>query len=116
MAREWPASNAPNGMSMTQKSGCGGSPISGRLTFHVIIDHTHRTFSIDGPDGPSGVRLHYQMLLVARKQNKKLKDFDIRAENRETALAEIQAHLHDYTFLGTWAEAQKAVRLKPNKQ
>jgi hypothetical protein len=93
-------------MSMTPTSGCSGPPISGRLTFHVIIDHTHRTFSIDGPDGPSGVRLHYQMLLVARKQNKKLKDLDIRAETREAALSEMQAYLSDYTFLGTWADAQ----------
>ena len=102
MERDW----APNGMPMTPTSGCGGSRISGRLTFHVIIDHTHRTFSMDGPDSPSGVRLHYQMLLVMREQNKKLKDFVVRAENSEAALAEIHAHLPDYTFLGTWAEVQ----------
>ena len=82
------------------------SPISGRLTFHIIIDHANRTFSMDSPDGPSGVRPHYEMLIVARNQNRKLSDLDVRAETREAALAELQAHLPDYTFLGTWAEAQ----------
>ena len=61
---------------------------------------------MDGPDGPSGVRLHYEMLIVARNQNRKLSELDVRAETREAALAEIQAHLPDYTFLGTWAEAK----------
>ena len=51
------------------------SPISGRLTFHIIIDHANRTFSMDSPDGPSGVRPHYEMLIVARNQNRKLSDF-----------------------------------------
>jgi hypothetical protein len=32
--------------------------ISGKLLFHLIVDDIHRTFSIDGPGGPSGVRLH----------------------------------------------------------
>jgi hypothetical protein len=59
---------------------------------------------MDGPDGPSGVRLRYEMLLVARKRDKKLQGLDVRAENREAALAEVQAQLPDYTFLGTWAE------------
>ena len=51
-------------------------------------------------------RLHYEMLIVAREQNEKLHDFDIRAETREAALAEMQALLPDYAFLGTWAEAR----------
>ena len=32
----------------------------------LIVDDFHRTFSIDGPGGPNGVRLHYEMLQVAR--------------------------------------------------
>ena len=61
---------------------------------------------MDSPDGPSGVRPHYEMLIVARNQNRKLSELDVRAETRKAALAEIQAHLPDYTFLGTWAEAK----------
>ena len=51
-------------------------------------------------------RLHYEMLIVAREQNEKLHDFDIRAETREAALAEMQVLLPDHAFLGTWAEAR----------
>jgi hypothetical protein len=52
------------------------------------------------------VRLHYEMLRVVREQNKKLRDFDIRAESREAALAEMKTRFPGYTFLGTWAEAR----------
>jgi hypothetical protein len=80
--------------------------LSGRLSFHVIVDDFHWTFSIDGPEGRSGVRLHYEMLRVAREPKKKLRDFDLRAESREAALAEMKTRFPDYTFLGTWAEAR----------
>ena len=106
MERGRAASDGPDGAPMTSSDKESVSPVSGRLTFHVIIDHTHRTFSMDGPDGPSGVRLHYEMLVVARKQSKILLDLDVRAKTGDAALAEIQAHLPDYTFLGTWAEAR----------
>lgn len=92
MERGWPASKLT----------------SGNLTFHVIIDDFHRTFSMDGPEGPSGVRLHYEMQLVARTQAKKLRDFDLRAASREAALAEMKTHFPDYAFLGTWAEVRNA--------
>ena len=61
---------------------------------------------MDGPENPSGVRLHYEMLRVARERKKKLRDFDLRAESREAALAEMKTRFPDYTFLGTWAEAR----------
>jgi hypothetical protein len=83
------------------------TPTSGVLIFHVIIDEFNRTFSIDGPEGPSGVRLHYEMQQVLRKQTKKLRDLDLRAESFEAALAEIKTTLPDYTFLGTWAQARE---------
>jgi hypothetical protein len=82
-------------------------PTSGAFVFHVIIDDFNRTFSVDGPGGPSGVRLHYEMQQVIRKQSKKLRDFDVRAESFEAVLAEIKTFLPDYTFLGTWAQAQE---------
>jgi hypothetical protein len=50
--------------------------ISGKLSFYVIVDDFHRTFSIDGPGGPNGVRLHYEMLQAARAEKRKLRDFD----------------------------------------
>jgi hypothetical protein len=80
--------------------------ISGNLLFHVIIDDFNRTFSMDGPGGPNGIRLHYELMRVSREQKKKLRDFDVRAESQEGALAEIRAILPDYTFLGSWAAAQ----------
>ena len=83
------------------------APASGTLIFHIIVDDTNRTFSIDGSEGPSGVRLHYEMQQVIRKQTKKLRDFDLRAESFETALAEMKARFPDYTFLGTWAQAHE---------
>jgi hypothetical protein len=61
---------------------------------------------MDGPEGPSGVRLHYEMLRVARWQKKKLRDFDLRAESRKAALVEMKLRFPNYTFLGTWAEAR----------
>jgi hypothetical protein len=84
----------------------GGPTISGKLLFHVIVDDFHRTFSIDGPGGPNGVRLHYEMRQVARAEKKMLRDFDLRADSHEAALAEMQNHFPGYQFLGTWASSQ----------
>jgi hypothetical protein len=61
---------------------------------------------MDASDGTNGVRLHYEMLRVAREQNKKLRDFDIRAESHEAALAEMNTRFPDYAFLGTWSDVQ----------
>jgi hypothetical protein len=80
---------------------------SGDLLFHVLIDDFNRTFSMDGPSGPNGIRLHYEMMRMSREQKKKLRDFDLRAESQEVALAEMRAHFPDYTFLGSWANAQE---------
>ncbi len=46
------------------------------LTFHVIVNRPEKSFSIDGPDGPNGVWLHFEMNRVARLQGKQLRDFD----------------------------------------
>jgi hypothetical protein len=77
-----------------------------RILFHVIVDDFHRTFSIDGPGDPNGVRLHLEMLRAARAENKKLRDFDLRADSHEAALAEMQKGFPGYQFLGTWASSQ----------
>jgi hypothetical protein len=93
-------------MIATSSRNAGVLLLSGRLSFHVIVDDFDWTFSMDGPEGPSGVRLHYEMLQVAREQKEKLRGFDLRAESREAALAEMKTRFPDYTFLGTWAEGR----------
>jgi hypothetical protein len=110
MERGWPASDGPNGVPMipTSSGNANVSLASGSPVFHVIIDDFHRSFSMDGPEGPSGVRLHYEMQLVARAQAKKLRDFDLRAASHEAALSEMKTRFPDYAFLGTWVEAQSA--------
>jgi hypothetical protein len=79
---------------------------SGNLVFHVIIDDFNRNFSMDGPGDPNGIRLHYEIMRLSREQKTKLRDFDLRAESQKVALAEMRAHFPDYTFLGSWANAQ----------
>jgi hypothetical protein len=79
---------------------------TGKLLFHVIVDNFNRAFSMDGPGGPNGIRLHYEMQRVAREQKKNLRDFDLKAESQEAALAEMKASFPNYTFLGSWAAAQ----------
>ena len=80
------------------------SPGSGALLFHLIVDDHKRIFSIDGPDGPNGVRLHYEMLQVSRALScKKLRDFDLRCNSREEATAQMQNYCPGYTAVGTWA-------------
>jgi hypothetical protein len=112
MERGWPASDGPNGVPMipTSSGNANVSLASGSLAFHVIIDDFHRSFSMDGPEDPNGVRLHYEMQVVARAQAKKLRDFGLQGASREAALAEMRTRFPDYTFLGTWAEAQSKER------
>jgi len=75
--------------------------------FHVVVNDFDRTFSIDASDSINGIRLHYEMLRVAREQNKKFREFDIRAVSIEAAMAEVKARFLEYSFLGTWADAQR---------
>jgi len=87
----------------TMTASAATPPITcGKMVFHVIVDNFHRTFSLDGPGGPSGIRLHHEMLFVARAQKSNFRDFDIRADSLEAAFVEIQQRLPGYTFLGTW--------------
>jgi hypothetical protein len=67
-------------------------PMAGEnLTFHVIVNRPEKSFSIDGPDGPNGVWLHFEMSRVARLQGKQLRDVAMRAPSHETALSEMQS-------------------------
>jgi hypothetical protein len=75
---------------------------SGALLFHVIVDDHRRVFTIDGPGGPNGVRLHYEMLKASRTQGRKLRDFDLRCDSLEAALAQMQTLFPGYEFVGTW--------------
>jgi hypothetical protein len=90
----------------TRSANVALAAIPGRLPFHVIVDDFHRTFSIDGPGGPNGVRLHYEMLQAERAEKRKLRDFDLRADSHEAALAEMHHHFPGYQFLGTWVSSQ----------
>ena len=79
------------------------------LSFHVIVDHAEKTFSMDGPDGPNGIWLHLEMVRVARERGKTLRDFDMRAPSAEEVLTEIQSNLPGYYFMGPWsAEPRKS--------
>jgi hypothetical protein len=62
---------------------------------------------MDGPDGPNGVRLRYEMMRVTREQKKKLRDFDLWAESQDAAIALMKSYFPSYTFLGCWANAQE---------
>ena len=73
--------------------------------FHVIIDDFDRVFSMDGPGGPNGIQLHYEMMQVKRKQKKKLRNFDLWAESQDAVLALMKNFFPDYTYLGSWGDA-----------
>ena len=88
-------------------SGSGAVPAStGNLKFYVIIDDFYRTFSMDGPDGPNGIRLHYEMMRVTREQKQKLRAFDLWAKSQNAALAQMKHYFPGYAFLGSWTDAQ----------
>ena len=74
--------------------------------FHIIVDNFHRTFTIDGPDGLNGVRLHLDMLRKSRTLNSKFSEFDLRMESHEAVLAEMRKSFPDYSFSGSWASSQ----------
>jgi len=91
-----------------RQSGVQGIIKGENLTFHVIVDHAEKTFSMDGPDGPNGIWLHLEMVRVARERGKTFRDFDMRAPSAEEALTEMQSYLPSYSFLGPWsAEPRK---------
>jgi hypothetical protein len=69
--------------------------------FHVIFDDDNRRYFVNDA-AFSGIRLHYEVQMAARSQNKKLKDTDLWAVSLEAALAEIKEHFPDYTFEGEW--------------
>ena len=75
-----------------------------KLLFHVIVDNAACAFALDGPGGPNGIRLHYEMQLAARSRSKKLRDFDLWADSQEAALAEMAKSFPGFKFVGTSAE------------
>ena len=72
-----------------------------RLRFYLTVDHANREFFLNG--GDNGIRLHYEMQLEARSQNKKLRQTNIWTDSFEAALAEVQGYLPDYRFMGEWS-------------
>jgi hypothetical protein len=79
---------------------------TGKLLFHVIVDDFNGTFSMDGPDGLNGIRLHHEMMQALRSQKRKLPEFDLRAESQDAALADMREYFPGYVFLGSWADVQ----------
>lgn len=76
-------------------------PSAGRFFFHAILDDLKRQYFLSGPDGPNGLRLHYEVELE-RRHGAKWREFDIRADNIAHAVAQIANHLPDYRHLGPW--------------
>jgi hypothetical protein len=60
---------------------------------------------MDGPDGPNGVSLHYEVMKAARGLTNRFWEFDMRAKSQEHALTEMQKSFPGYKFLGHWARA-----------
>ena len=81
-------------------------PGGGSLVFHIIVDDFSRTYTVDGPGGPNGIRLHFEMLQASRATKRKFRDFDLRLDLQEAVLAEMNRYFPGYTFLGTWASSQ----------
>jgi hypothetical protein len=107
------------------RTGSAAPPvIIGNLVFHAIVDDFNRAFSLDGPGDLNGIRLHYEMMQVARTQAKALRGFDVRAESQEAALAEMKAYfsrLHIFGFVGrrpgkmkTWSLSSREDALGPS--
>jgi hypothetical protein len=79
------------------------APGSGSLRlFHVIIDDSARLFFLSGPDGPNGVRVHYEVELARRKRGVKLREADIRADALDQVLALLGERLPGYRHQGAW--------------
>lgn len=77
----------------------------GQIAFHVVVDNTARTFTMDGPDGPNGIRLQFDAQQDARRLQRKFLEFDMRSDSQENALAEMWRSFPGYEFFGTWAKA-----------
>jgi hypothetical protein len=75
--------------------------VADRLRFHLIADHSSREFFLNGSG--NGIRLHYEVQLAARTQNKNLRETDVWAPSLEAALAEVRSCLPDYRFMGEWS-------------
>jgi hypothetical protein len=73
------------------------------IVFHAVIDDTRKTFTMDGPGDPNGVRLHYEVVRAARQHGRNLRQLDIRAASLEAAVVEARAFLSGYAFSGPWS-------------
>lgn len=76
---------------------------SGNLLFHVVVDDFARNYSIHGPE-TNAMRLHFDVVQAARKQNRKLREADLRAQTQDAALATMKEHFPDYAYTGAWVK------------
>lgn len=85
-------------------TGNSGAPASsGALLFHLVVDDFKRTFSVDGPD-KNAMRLHYEVMQVARQPGKKLRELDLSAESLEGVLQIMSEHFPGYVHSGSWTK------------
>jgi len=68
------------------------------ILFHVVVDNIQRTFTIDGPDGLNGVRLHLDMLRKSRTLRSRFSEFYLRVDSHEAALEEMRSSFPGYSF------------------
>jgi hypothetical protein len=78
----------------------------GKRAFHVVMDYANGWFSMDPPDGPNGVLVHYEVMKASRSMKNRFWEFDIKAESQEHALAEMQKAFPGCNFRGAWAETR----------
>ena len=75
--------------------------------FHIVVDNAQRTFTIDGPNGLNGVRLHLDMLRKSRTLSNRFSEFDLRMDSHEAVLEEMRSSFPGYSFLGSWLSSQR---------
>ena len=68
------------------------------ILFHVVVDNIQRTFTIDGPDGLNGVRLHLDMLRKSRTLRNRFSEFYLRVDSHEAVLEEMRSSFPGYSF------------------
>lgn len=89
----------------TSSSSVSAPLTEGNIIFHVVVDFTNQSFSMDGPE-TNGIQLHYEVLKVARGLKNRFWEFDIRAGSPQQALADMQKYFPGHRFAGTWAETR----------
>jgi hypothetical protein len=76
---------------------------NGPSVFHIVVEDLGRTYTVDGPGGPSGLHLHFEMLQASRALKGRYRDFDVRFNSGEEVRSYMLKYFPGYTFSGSWA-------------